>query len=261
MSGCTADHESLKGKFCPQCGESIISLVPRCSNGHEIKSKAKFCGVCGEAVKSNGAQAADNKNADNKNTEKKVARATDGFQNPNFRPQPSNESKPDTFASTIANSVSESSTSFQRIDHSDADNSKNKNLFIGLGIFGVAAALLLLVKLASGGAQPVTVTVEMTVINQQCSEISFGDSWGYSDIPGGQVLVKVDDTETFVGAYQIYGTTSALGCKFSATISGVKSDGENYSVSMASGRRGTVYSTRSELEANDWTFSLSLGRL
>jgi hypothetical protein len=49
-----------------------------------------------------------------------------------------------------------------------------------------------------------------------------------------------------------------LGCKFTAFISDVPSDAENYSVSMASGRRGTIYKTKSELLANDWTFYLSL---
>jgi hypothetical protein len=83
-------------------------------------------------------------------------------------------------------------------------------------------------------------------------------SFGYGDIPSGQVIITVDGESAGFGSYSSVGTTTYRGCKFTAYVNDVPSDGENYSISMASGRRGTIYNTRSELIDNDWTFSLSL---
>lgn len=256
MAKCTADHLSLKGKFCPLCGESVAELIPRCSNGHNLKINARFCPSCGEKNPKFSAEASKKANSqDRQNLQ------ADGYKNPNFKIIESS-SPLENQSALIASAVNADTTSpLTNINFDESPNNEKKNLFIALSVIGAVILVIALVKVMATGPEPVTVTVEMTVINQQCSEISFGDSWGYSDIPGGQVLLKVDDAETFVGSYELFGTTSALGCKFRATIPGVKSDGTNYSVSMASGRRGTIYSTRSELESNDWTFSLSLGRL
>jgi len=99
------------------------------------------------------------------------------------------------------------------------------------------------------------VTVSMVVVNESCYNLS----WGYGDIPGGQVLVTADGAQVGFGAYSLFGDDVARGCRFEAFISGVPMDAENYSVSMVSGRRGVIYNTKSELEANGWAFELSIG--
>jgi hypothetical protein len=94
----------------------------------------------------------------------------------------------------------------------------------------------------------------MTIQDESCWNLS----WGYADVPSGQVIITADGESVGFGSYSSTGSTTILGCKFTAFISDVPSDAENYSVSMASGRRGTIYKTKSELLANDWTFYLSL---
>lgn len=131
--------------------------------------------------------------------------------------------------------------------------SKNQ-LMTGVVILSLVFFIIFIVN-ASSKATLVTVTVEMTIKGESCSNLSVG----YADVPNGQVILMLDGKSAGFGTYSIFGTSTGLGCQYTASIADVPSDGKNYSIAMANGNRGTIYNTRSELEASEWTFSLSLG--
>jgi hypothetical protein len=125
-----------------------------------------------------------------------------------------------------------------------------------IGVLGVFVLGLIFLGIRQSAVPQVTdVTVSMVIVNASCYNLS----WGYGDIPGGQVVITADGAQVGFGAYSVFGDDVALGCRFEAFIPGVPMDAENYSVSMASGRRGVIYNTKSELEANGWAFELSIG--
>lgn len=268
---CKVDHSSIEGKFCPACGSKKIDAKKICTNGHQMRGNAKFCADCGAGVlsadelcinghsiksgtkfcnscgvaTSNNVQAP-TKPLSNRNRESISKPLTLGYQQQNV---PSVSSFQSSNISGDATAEFGQQNSFER-------EKSNKN-FVLVGISSLVALLFGIVILGSmnSGSAPVSVTVEMVLLNEyDCFDIS----WGYSDIPGGQVVLDVDGVKYF-GSYPAFGSSSGSGCKFSTTISGVNSDGVNYSIGMASGRRGTIYNSKSELEANDWTFFLSLG--
>lgn len=246
---CLNGHEmGFKEKFCAQCGALSRSPSNRCSNNHEVLEGAKFCNLCGESIKLN---------KENTNPEIKIVSNNNGnAQRNNFFGNTTNQP-----AYLIQNPAA-TSANFDNQFPSAADSefkggsNANRNFFIA-GLSGLLLLVLGIVFVGSisAGNSPVMVTVEMTLVDEfDCFDVS----WGYADIPGGQVVLEVDGVEYF-GSYGAYGTYTGTGCKFTALISDVKSDGINYSIGMASGRRGTIYSSRADLMANDWTFSLSLG--
>lgn len=240
---CPQGHEmSIKAKFCPVCGSELLSLSNVCINGHVISSQAKFCNICGDQASI-------------------AKQPSKPLSNQNRRIEPRSSETPSQLAQVFQQPVLGQSQNFpNEVQFSRQDYGGNKKSNKNFVIGGISALVLLLFGIvmlgtSNSGSSPVTVTVQMVLSDQyDCFDIS----WGYSDIPGGQVVLDVDGTKYF-GSYPALGESSGSGCKFTAFIQGVNSEGVNYAISMASGRRGTIYNSKSELEANDWTFFLSLG--
>jgi hypothetical protein len=102
----------------------------------------------------------------------------------------------------------------------------------------------------------INVDADMTLIGTECYDIS----WGFFDIPGGQVVLKVDGVPIAYANYPSTGDSSAyLGCRFSTTFYDVPMNGSFYSFGLASGRRGTIDKSREEMVTDGWSFSVSLG--
>ncbi len=246
---CVNGHQmDVKEKFCAQCGAPSHSTPNRCSNNHEVPKGAKFCNLCGESIQLNLKKS---------NSEIKIVSNNNGnWPRNNLLHNTTNQ------PAYLIKNPAETPVNFYNPVASTADSgfksgsNANRNFFIA-GFSGLLSLVLgiIFVGSISSGNSPVMVTIEMTLVDEfDCFDVS----WGYADIPGGQVVLEVDGVEYF-GTYGAYGTYTGTGCKFTALISDVKSDGMNYSIGMASGRRGTIYSSRADLMANDWTFSLSLG--
>jgi ribosomal protein S27AE len=227
---CSENHNLLNVKFCPRCGAKVVKTVNCCVNGHQMKSDQKFCADCGGRI------------ASGLKFQEKIDRNLPTFNN--------NLSQTST---TVSSSQLPWPNENPMVVNNQSGISQNsKFTLIGVGIL----ILIVFIAMLSGSKpEPVTVTVEMTLVDTECWEMS----WGYGDIPNGQVIVSVDGVAAGFGSYPPIGSSSIRGCKFIAYIGDVPSDGESYSVSMASGRRGTIYNSRSELESNSWTFELSLG--
>lgn len=239
---CSQPHEEITVKFCPLCGDNLKTEKTEkftCTSGHKMKPVQKFCGTCGsEAVSQKQASA----------SRPDLVRNSASIINENYI-QPKVNTPPPS-----ANEFAESAAVFQDFPIRKQFGGGSKNSIIGLvtGLF--VLIFVILIAGNSAKAQPVTITVEMTIKDESCWDLS----WGYGDIPNGQVIITADGESVGFGSYPSIGATTILGCKFTAFISDVPSDALNYSVSMASGRRGTIYKTKSELVADDWTFYLSL---
>jgi hypothetical protein len=236
---CSQPHDELTVKFCPLCGENLQVEKYTCTSGHNLKPDQKFCGICGSEAAGKSQAKAPRQN---------VARTSDSNINENYVQPKINIPDP------LPAKFMEAAAEFQDFPVRKQFGSGSKNSIIGLvsGLF--VLILVILIAGNSAKAEPVTLTVEMTIKDESCWDLS----WGYGDIPNGQVIVSVDGVSSGYGSYSSVGSSTILGCKFTAYISDVPSDGENYSISMASGRRGTVYNSRSDLIANDWVFPLSL---
>ena len=133
---------------------------------------------------------------------------------------------------------------------------KNKNALI----FSIAGGTLALVLVAglfvfTKSPEPVSVDVALTLIDEECYDIS----WGYFDIPGADVELEVDGVTVGFASFPRYGDSTFLGCEFNATFYDIPADATIYSYSLASGRRGEITKTREELEADDWSLRLSIG--
>jgi hypothetical protein len=225
IMSCKTNHSNLKNvTFCEECGEKLNSNW-NCSCGHTNESKHNFCLKCGVDSK---VVSVKNRNA---------------------------------FVPNSVNSNSMDNSNFER------DNDTNQNFytpnpksnqskiifivlgaFFTLGIFAIFINQVLVVKTT-------LVTVTNVLLDQECYDIS----WGYSDVPGAQVVLTADGEEVGFGYYADYGQSTYLGCEFTAYIYDVPMNAESYAIEMASGRRGVVYNSREDLESNDWTFSLSIG--
>jgi hypothetical protein len=235
---CSQPHDELTVKFCPLCGENLQVHKYACASGHKMKPDQKFCGICGSETAGKTQTEASRPNS---------LRISESIINENYIQRKIDIPTPPT------NEFTESAA-FQDFPARKQFGSGSRNSIIGLVSGLVVLVLVILIAGNSAKAEPVTLTVEMTIQDESCWDLS----WGYGDIPGAQVIITVDGVSSGFGSYPSVGSSTILGCKFTTYISDVPSDGENYSVSMASGRRGTIYNTRSELIANDWTFSLSL---
>jgi hypothetical protein len=133
---------------------------------------------------------------------------------------------------------------------------KNKNALI-FSISGGTLALVMIVGifLFTRSPEPVSVDVSLTLLDEECYDIS----WGYFDIPGGDIELEVDGLTVGYTSLPGYGDSTLLGCEFSATFYNIPADGSIYTYSMASGRRGVITKTRDELESSDWSFGLTIG--
>ena len=233
---CEIDHSTVTGKFCTSCGEKISEKIstPKCSQGHELDLSLNFCTECGEAV------------SESKRTLKK----------PKIEANSSSLSS-SVYVNNVSAPTSPSSESSAYQDIPSPVIKPERPSKLVLGIVASIIGLIALIGLAGGtSVSKTTVTVELTIKGE---DNCFNLSWGYSDIPGAQVLLTKDGEQVGFGNYNSIGNSSILGCTFTATIPDVPMDGESYGVSMASGRRGSIYNTKAELIDSDWTFSLSLG--
>lgn len=224
---CTLDHTKLIGlTFCEECGQKVGRTDWICSSGHEVEAQFKFCLLCGKGETTSKAR-------------------------------PRNEYK-SSIVSRDADSQAQHATFYQGLNSPGeiANKSNNSTVVLMIAALGlIVIGLIVLGYKQSSEPQFTDVTVSMVIVDEPCYDIN----WGYSDIPGGQVVISADGAQVGFGAYSVFGDDVALGCRFEAFISGVPMDAENYSVSMASGRRGVIYNTKSELEANGWAFELSIG--
>ena len=123
-----------------------------------------------------------------------------------------------------------------------------------MAIGAVLIAIVAFVAL-KGSVSTTDVTVNMVLVGQDCSNVS----WGYSDIPGGTVNLAVDGVSVGSGSYTSYGTTVYNGCQFTANIPSVKENGSNYTVTTGNVLRGAITYSQSQLSGNNWTFDLTLG--
>ena len=134
------------------------------------------------------------------------------------------------------------------------DTSK-RNIFIAVGGVVGFLALIGIFATVTSKPDPVSVSASLTLVDQNCYDLS----WGYFDIPSAQVTLTVDGVVEGYSTFPRVGSTSLLGCKFTTYFSDIPADGDTYSYSLASGRRGVITRTRAEMEAEDWSFDLSLG--
>ena len=265
-NSCKLDHATVEGKFCPQCGEKIVPAKSLCANGHEVGANAKFCGTCGESARTGEPKCANGhalkqgqKFCGICGSSSRESEATSSRENrsSNFGSaitpiiKPAQNFSREGFESAISNPID----NFANFPNSPTSNSNKKFLIAGIVSLVLLLGGISFLGSVAGSPEPVTIKVEMTLVDQtDCFDVS----WGYSDIPGGQVVINVDGM-TYFGTYDYFGKYTSLGCKYVAKVRNVPSDGENYSVGMASGRRGTIYKTREELVSSGWTFSLTLG--
>lgn len=213
-----------------------------CPSGHPNADGMAFCTQCGMRI---------------------VVNPTVGPSQPYV--QPTNPANPfDSVAPMWPNHAAQ----FQPVSQPPKDNSK-RNIAI-ISMVSTLAAVLLVFFVASNrssGPSAVlvpeeevpatrTVTVSLTVMNglDGC-DLPFG----YFDIPGAQFELRADGEIVGFGSYPSSGLDLTYGCKFSSTVFDVPADAEIYSVSLASGRRGTIYNTQADLAGNNWEFALSLG--
>jgi hypothetical protein len=223
---CSLDHSKLSGlTFCEECGEKVGRTDWACSSGHEVEAQFKFCLVCGKGEEATKAR-------------------------------PRNAYKPPVVSNNSDSQLS--STAFNQDLYSPIEISKKSNntVKILLGVLGLFVIVSMFFGLKQAAVpETIAVSVTMVVIDESCYNLS----WGYGDIPGGQVVITADGVQVGFGSYSSFGTDVGRGCQFEALVLDVPMDAENYAVSMASGRRGVIYNTKSELEANGWAFELSIG--
>jgi len=136
-------------------------------------------------------------------------------------------------------------------------SSNNKQIAIISIVIVALIALGVVVSVVKNVTTVETTTVEVTqtISGENCYDLS----WGYGDIPGAQVILRADGSTVGYGTYSPLGTESVIGCKFTAFIYDVPMNAENYSVELASGRRGVVYNTNADMISNDWNIYLTLG--
>lgn len=127
---------------------------------------------------------------------------------------------------------------------------------IGAGaviVLGVGA--LVAVNLAKPQPQDITVTMDLYTGNFDACDIPLG----YIDIPGAAMTLTADGTTVATGSLESFGADRGLYCQFSGTFYDVPTDAEFYSLELGRSTRGVITNSRSELELNDWGFSVSLG--
>lgn len=224
---CRVDHSTLINvKFCEVCGEKVAQSHWTCQNNHRVEMQYDFCLSCGT----------------DKKTQKTGARNS-------FQPKSSKN------AINSFNELDSQVTNPYAPTHNSSSNNKQiaivSIVILALIALGVVASVIKNVTTV----KTTTVTVTQTLVDQYCYDIS----WGYGDIPGAQVVLTADGENVGYGSYSAVGSTTALGCQFTAYIYDVPMNAENYAVELASGRRGVVYNTKEDMVSNDWNIYLTLG--
>jgi hypothetical protein len=224
---CKVDHSTLINvKFCEVCGEKVVQSHWTCQNNHRVETQYDFCLTCG--------------------ADKKAQKAF-----------PRNSIQPKSGKNTI-NTLNELDSQVNN-PYAQSFNSSSNNKQIAIASI-VIVALIALGVVASviknvTTVKTTTVEVTQTISGENCYDLS----WGYGDIPGAQVILRADGSTVGYGTYSALGSESVLGCKFTASIYDVPMNAENYSVELASGRRGVVYNTKADMISNDWNIYLTLG--
>jgi len=253
---CSVDHSRIRpGGFCTGCGmrieqvempiQQIEPSINYCPNGHAVSSGKKFCETCGASMTAVESQS-------NFGYSSPVA-------SPIYSPPPSSgagfAAQPSTFSAFPDSSLIQ-------------PPKNNTPLFVGLGIAGFLILILIITAVSNGSSgggsgddggsytpSTTTVSVTMSVKGEYCNDLS----WGYSDIPGGSIILSIDGLSAGYASYSSYGTDTSSSCDFNAYFYGVPTGGSIYSIRMASGLRGSVDNYQWELESNGWQFNLSLG--
>jgi hypothetical protein len=223
---CSIDHSKLIGlKFCTECGAAVVPAKRLCAQGHELVRSNKFCEVCGGPEVSGASPTPANTTS--------------------YAPPPP---PPQGTAST-----SGSNFSYQPTVPEYTPAKKSPKILIGV----IAAVLIIAggVLINANRVKYTDVTVTMNIYGQNCYDLS----WGYYDIPSGEVVLTVDGKTTAYASYPSVGIEGGSYCSFITTFSHVPMNGDYYTVAMSSGRRGTVTNSRSDMESNGWDFGLSLG--
>jgi hypothetical protein len=227
MVACKVDHSTLIDvKFCEVCGEKVDHSYWTCQNNHRVEMQYEFCLTCG--------------------ADKKVQKAV------------SRNSIQPKISKNAINSINELDSQVNN-PYAPTHNSSSSNkqlaiisiVVVALIALGVVATVLKNVTTV----KTTTVEVTQTISGENCYDLS----WGYGDIPGAQVILRADGSTVGYGTYSALGTESLLGCKFTAFVYDVPMNAENYSVELASGRRGVVYNTKADMISNDWNIYLTLG--
>lgn len=233
---CALNHSKLGGlKFCTECGAPAENPQRFCTQGHELVRKNKFCETCGSP-------------------EANVS---------TIGPMPSTpQMAPRVVPPLLTTTENVYSASPQLTPPLISGNSsiypssgnRNKVTAIAASIAAVVIALAVIFVNANKVTYT-SVSVSMSIYDENCWNLS----WGYFDIPSGQVVISVDGKPTAYANYSALGTNTGLACKFETTFYNVPTNGEYYAVYMSSGRRGTITKSKAEMEADGWAFDLSLG--
>lgn len=104
-------------------------------------------------------------------------------------------------------------------------------------------------------AEPQTtfLDVSLTVFDEDGCNLG----WGYDDVPGSTVTVSVDGVPIAFDQLPSFGDDGVVYCDFEVSIAGVPTDGSIYEIEI--GRRGKAVLSRTELVADNWSYSGSLG--
>ena len=234
LSNFPVDHSTLLNSgFCTSCGEKVVHSEEFCENGHAMAGTLKFCTSCGKA-----------RRRELVIPPPRVVNA-----------RPSNASENSASVALDNYLVKLQAATNQNQSSAPEFKGANRPLIVGvsIGVGGVLLAIIAFVLIS--GAVKTDITVNMTIIGESCSNIT----WGYLDIPGGTISLSVDGASVGSSSYGAYGTTTATGCQFSTVLAGVKENGSSYQVTSGNAIRGSITETKSQLSSDNWTFNLTLG--
>jgi hypothetical protein len=235
---CSVDHSQIVGQsFCNFCGEKIEPQIIQCVNGHNMAAKLKFCTECGSARDAVGISSQSPRVLNSRPSVVDTA-------NPLYSEENLSSAPLDPWGNTNENQKDPMNTGI--------NSPVVRGIAIGIGV--LILVVIAITKLA-GNIAITDVTVNMTLVGQDCSSVS----WGYLDIPGGNVSLAVDGVDVASTHYTSYGTPVFNGCRFTATLPGIKENGSTYTLSSGNVLRGVLTDSQSELSGNNWAFDVSLG--
>ena len=202
---CSVDHSKLTGlKFCTECGVALAPPKRICTQGHELVRKNKFCETCGSPEASSATSP--------------------------LPPAPSNSP---LMPPPPAPSISVPTPNFDPLlpPPPAFTPQKNKNVIAMITAASIAVLLVIGVIVNANKVTYTSVEVSMSIYDQDCWNLS----WGYYDIPGGEVVLSMDGVDVAWADYPSTGVDSSLACTFSTTFFNVPMNGEIYEFSMSSG--------------------------
>lgn len=210
----------------------------QCNRGHDNAPGAAFCGVCGQQLVAQEAQQTPLQPTP------QAGYQSSGYQLGGY---------PTTGG---GGPVVPPIGGYPNVGQNPQPRKKPIALWIGGGVgLLVVLALVLVVVVRNVAPSTTTMTVTLAVYDDDFRGCDL--SWGYADVPGSNVIVRADGAIVATGSLSRIGTEELISCEFTARLSGVPTDGSFYTIEI--GRRGTGDATRSELEANNWTYQATLG--